>query len=78
MLCAVFCWLLAFLVPVLLSVVDGLVVDDLIFSCTVEAFGGLVFGLAEASFGAKLNGVGVGAVPLPCLDWGGILLNIIL
>ena len=47
--------------PVL--VVDGLMADGLIFSCTVEAFGALVFGLAEASFGAKLNGVGVGAVP---------------
>ena len=32
-------------------VIDGVVSD------------GLIFGLAEASFGAKLNGVGVGAVP---------------
>ena len=45
------------------SVVDGLVADDVIFSSTVEAFSAMVFGLAEASFGAKLNGVGVGAVP---------------
>ena len=43
--------------------VDGLVVDGLIFSSTVEAFGALVFGFAEASFGLKLNGVGGGAVP---------------
>ena len=47
------------LVPVLVA--DGLVANGLIFSSTVEAFGALVFGLAEASFGAKLNGVG--AVP---------------
>ena len=61
MLCAVFCWLSGVLVPVL--VFDGLVVDGLMFSSTVEAFGALVFGLAEASFGVKLNGVGAGAVP---------------
>ena len=42
--------------------VPVLVVDGLIFSSTVEAFGELVFGLAGASFGAKLNGDGVGAV----------------
>ena len=49
------------LVPVL--VFDGLVVDGLMFSHTVEAYGALVFGLTEASFGVKLNGVGAGAVP---------------
>ena len=49
------------LVPVL--VFDGLVVDGLIFSGIIEAIGALVFGLAEASFKAKLNEVGVGAVP---------------
>ena len=37
--------------------------DGLIFSSAVEAFGALVLGLAEVSFGAELNGVGVGAVP---------------
>ena len=33
------------------------------FSSTVVAFGAMIFGLAEASFGVKLNGVGAGAVP---------------
>ena len=33
------------------------------FSSTVESFGVLVFGLAEASFGVKLSGAGAGAVP---------------
>ena len=60
---AVCCVLLAVSVLVPFLVVDGLVVDGLIFSSTVEAFGALVFGLAGASFGAKLNGVGTGAVP---------------
>ena len=49
------------LVPVL--VVDGLVADGLIFFSAVEAVGARVLGLAQASFGAKLNGVGAGAVP---------------
>ena len=57
------CALLAVSVLVPVLVVDGLVVDGLILSSTVEAFGALVFDLAEASFGAKLNGIGVGAVP---------------
>ena len=57
------CGLLAANVLVRVLVVDGLMADGLIFSSTVEVFGALVFGLAEASFGAKLNGVGVGAVP---------------
>ena len=35
------------------------------FFSTVEAFGALVFGLAEASFGVKLNGDGVGAGAVP-------------
>ena len=49
-------------VPVLVT--DGLVVDGLMFSSTVGTFEALVFGLAEVSFGAKLNGVGVGAEPM--------------
>ena len=49
------------LVPVL--VVDGLVVDGLIFSITVETFGALLFALTRASVRARLNGVGVGALP---------------
>ena len=43
--------------------VPVLVADSLIFSSTEEAFGVLVFHFAEASFGAKRNGVGVGTVP---------------
>ena len=43
--------------------VPVLVFGGLMFSSTVEAFGSLVFGLAEASFGVKLNGVGAGVVP---------------
>ena len=54
-------------VSVLVSVLvfDGLVADGLMFSSTVEleAVGALVFGLGEASFGLKLNGVGAVAVP---------------
>ena len=57
------CVLLAVSVVVPVSVFDGLVVDGLMFFSTVEAFGALVFGLAEASFGVKLNGVGARAVP---------------
>ena len=57
------CVLLAVSVLVPVLVFDGLVGEGLMFSSTVEAFGALVFGLAEASFGVKLNGVGAGAVP---------------
>ena len=53
------------LAPVL--VVDGLVADGFIFPSTVGDFGALVFGLAEPSFVAKRNGVGVGQ----CLLGGG-------
>ena len=55
------CVLLAVSVSVPVLLVDGLVVDGLIFSSTVGAFEALVFCLAGASFGAKL--VGAGAVP---------------
>ena len=56
------------LVPVL--VFDGWVVDVLMFSSTVEAFGALVFGLAVVSFGLglRLNGVVAGAVPTEGID----------
>ena len=57
------CVLLAVSVLVPGLVFDGLVVDGLMFSSTVETFGALVFGIAEASFEVKLNGVGAGAVP---------------
>ena len=57
------CVSLAFSVFVPVLVFDGLVVDRLMFSSTVETFGALVFGVAEPSFGVKLNGVGAGAVP---------------
>ena len=54
------CVLLAVSVLVPVLAFDDLVIDGLMFSSTVEAFGALVFGLAEASFGVKLNGVGAG------------------
>ena len=60
---AVCCVLLAVSVLVPVLVFDGLAVDGLVFSSTAEAFGALFFGLAEASLGTKLNGVGAGAVP---------------
>ena len=44
-------------------VVPVLVFDGFMFFSTAEAFGALVFGLTEASFGVRLNGVGAGAVP---------------
>ena len=62
------CVLLAVSVLVPVSVFDGLVLDGLMFSSTVEAFGTLVFGLAEASFRVKLNGVGAGTVPTEGMD----------
>ena len=53
--------LLAVSVLIPFLVFDGLVVDGLMFSSTVEVFGALLFGLAEVSFG--VNGAEAGAVP---------------